>query len=365
MEEKSYIINRLLQGKFTLIAEIGVNYYDIARERAIPPMEAAKLMIDEAAHAGIHAVKFQTYRAQTLAAADSPSYWDLTEESTRSQRELFKKFDSFGYPEYLKLSAHAKAAGIEFLSTPFDFESADYLNEMMEVYKISSSDLSNIPFIEHQAKKDKPILLSTGASNLPEIERAVDTIRKFNERPLALLHCVLQYPTHIENANLNKIITLKEQFPDLIIGYSDHTKPTPEFEVITTAYNLGALCVEKHFTLDKTLKGNDHYHAMDPDEARQILSRIEHMDVIRGSYELSCLECESAARENARRSIVTAVDIAAGTVITEQMLTFKRPGKGISPDRMEEVCGKVAAVDLKEDTILMEDMLKEAVEEDM
>ena len=120
--------------------------------------------------------------------------------------------------------------------------------------------------------------------------------------------------------------------------------------------------MEKHFTLDKTLKGNDHYHAMDPDDARQILKRIEHMDLIRGDAALVCLECESAARENARRSIVTAVDIAAGTVLTEQMLTFKRPGKGISPDRMEEVCGRVAAVDLKEDTILMEDMLKEADE---
>ncbi len=359
MQENSFIINRLLEGKFTLIAEIGVNYYDIAACRGITPMEAAKLMIDEAAAAGIHAVKFQTYRAESLAAADSPYYWDITEESTRSQRELFKKFDSFRYPEYLELSQHAKKTGIEFLSTAFDFESADYLDEMMEVYKISSSDLSNLPFIEYQAKKDKPILLSTGASDLPEIERAVDSIRRYNDRPLVLLHCVLEYPTAIEHANLNKIITLKEQFPDLIIGYSDHTKPTPEYEVVTTAYNLGALCVEKHFTLDKTLKGNDHYHAMDPGDAVQILKRIEHLSAIRGSGELVCLECEQEARKNARRSIVTAVDIAAGTVLTPQMLTFKRPGTGIAPDRIDEVCTMAAATDLSEDTILREDMLKQ------
>lgn len=353
----STIIERLKEGKFVLIAEIGVNYYDIAALRNISNLDAAKLMIKEAKEAGIHAVKFQTYKAGTLAAKASPYYWDITEEPTQSQYELFQKFDSFGYPEYLELKEYSDELGIEFLSTAFDFESADYLDELMDVYKISSSDLSNLPFIAYQAKKNKPILLSVGASNLDEVERAIDTIREYNDKELVLLHCVLEYPTPLEHANLNKIATLKEQFPDLYIGYSDHTKPTEECDVIKTAYNLGAVCVEKHFTLDKTLKGNDHYHAMDPEDAGRILRAIDRLELIRGNGEIKCLESEEKARANARRSIVSAVDIAKGTVITEDMLTFKRPGTGISPQRMDEVLGKLAAIDIEEDTILQEAML--------
>lgn len=350
-------MDRLSEGKFTLIAEIGVNYYDIAVKEGITPMEAAKLMIKEAKGAGIHAVKFQTYKAGTLAAKASPSYWDLTEESTTSQFELFKKFDSFGEAEYRELKEYSDEIGIEFLSTAFDYDSADYLDNLMEVYKISSSDLSNLPFIEHQAKKNKPILLSIGASELEEIERAVDTIRANNDRQLTLLHCVLEYPTPLEHANLLKIKALKEQFPELIIGYSDHTKPTESNDVIKTAYNLGAICIEKHFTLDKSLKGNDHYHAMDPDDARRILRDIEVLDMIRGSEELTCLETERTARLNARRSIVANTDIDEGTIITEEMLTFKRPGTGISPDRINDVVGKAALVNILDDTIITEEMI--------
>jgi len=353
----SIIIDRLKAGKFTLIAEIGVNYYDIATKMGISNMDAAKLMIKQAREAGIHAVKFQTYKAGTLAAKASPYYWDITEEPTRSQYELFQKFDSFGYEEYRQLKEYSDELGIEFLSTAFDFESADYLDELMNVYKISSSDLSNIPFIAYQAKKNKPILLSIGASELEEIEQAVYTIREYNEREIVLLHCVLEYPTPLEHANLNKIATLKEQFPNLIIGYSDHTKPTENCDIIKTAYNLGAICVEKHFTLDKTLKGNDHYHAMDPEDARNIIKGIEFMDSIRGDGALKCLESEAKARANARRSIVANEAIKKGTIITEQMLTFKRPGTGISPQHMELVVGKCAAVDIEEDTILTSEML--------
>ena len=268
----SKIIEKAQKGEFVLIAEIGVNYYDIAKKMNSTPMDAAKLMIKEAAEAGIDAVKFQTYKAETLAAKDSPYYWDIKEEPTKSQKELFKKFDSFGYKEYKELSNYAKEIGIEFLSTAFDFESADYLDELMDVYKISSSDLSNLPFIEYQAKKNKPILLSIGASNEDEIDRAIGCIRKYNNKPLVLLHCVLEYPTPYEHANLNKIVSLKKKFEDdnsIIIGYSDHTKPDECYDVQKTAYNLGAVVIEKHYTLDKTLKGNDHYHAMDPSDAKK------------------------------------------------------------------------------------------------
>lgn len=355
--KKSVIMDRLAAGKFVLIAEIGVNYYDIAKQRGITNMDAAKLMVKAAADAGIHAVKFQTYKAGTLAAKASPYYWDITEEPTRSQYELFTKFDSFGYEEYRQLKEYSDEIGIEFLSTAFDFESADYLDGLMNVYKISSSDLSNIPFIEYQAAKGKPVLLSVGASNEDEIERAVAAIRNKSDAPIILLHCVLEYPTPLEDANLLKIASLKERFPDVYIGYSDHTKPTDDCDVIKTAYNLGAVLVEKHFTLDKTLKGNDHYHAMDPEDARAILAAIERMDMIRGKGDLVSLATESAARSNARRSVVALGDIPKGTVITKDMLTFKRPGTGISPDRIDTIVGKTAAVDIADDTILQENML--------
>lgn len=350
------ILNSMKEGKFVLIAEVGVNYYDIAKERGISPMEAAKLMVKEAHDAGIHAVKFQTYKAGTLAAKQSPYYWDITEEPTRSQYELFQKFDSFGEAEYQELADYCEEIGIEFCSTAFDFESADYLDKMMNVYKISSSDLTNIPFIEHQAKKGKPVLLSVGASNVDEIERAVQAIRKYNDQPLALLHCVLEYPTPYTEVNLNKIASLKAKYPDLVIGYSDHTKPKTGFDVIKTAYTLGATVVEKHFTLNKTLKGNDHYHAMDPDDAREILKGIEFIDMIRGSGELKCLESEMVARANARRSVVSKGNIAKGTVITKDMLTYKRPGTGIAPSEIDTIIGKKAAIDIEDDTILQRDM---------
>lgn len=354
---KSIIVDRLKEGKFTLIAEIGVNYYDIATEKGISNMDAAKLMIKEAAEAGIHAVKFQTYKAGTLAAKASPAYWDRTEEPTGSQYELFQKFDSFGEKEYRELKEYSDSIGIEFLSTAFDFESADYLDPLMEVYKISSSDLSNLPFIEYQARKNKPILLSVGASNLDEIHRAVDLIHSVNDKKVTLLHCVLEYPTPLKDANLLKIEALKKEFPDCYIGYSDHTKPQPGFDVLKTAYNLGAVVIEKHFTLNKSLVGNDHYHAMDPEDARDILDGIALLDMIRGNGEIKALETESAARANARRSIVTTCDIKAGTVITKEMLTFKRPGTGISPSDIDKVVGKKAASDISEDTILTQDML--------
>ena len=350
------MIERLRTGQFTLMAEIGVNYYDIAAKLHISPMEAAQFMILAAANAGIHAVKFQTYKAETLASKYSPSYWDTSEEPTTSQYELFKKFDSFGAEDYRALSRFSETVGVEFCSTPFDFASADYLNEMMAVYKISSSDLTNLPFIEHMAKKGKPVLLSVGAANLDEIERAVAVIRAHNDRELVLLHCVLEYPTPEAHANLAKIRSLREHFPDAYIGYSDHTKP--DADVIKTAYLMGATLVEKHFTVDKTLVGNDHYHAMDPHDAEEILRGIAHVDNILGRGELAALPSEAAARRNARRSIVARVGIPAGTVIAMDMLTCKRPGTGIPPARMEELLGRVSVVDIEEDTILQEEMFE-------
>ena len=351
------LIERINSGAFTLIAEIGVNYYDIATQRGISNMDAAKLMCLEARDAGIHAVKFQSYKAETLAAAVSPSYWDTSEEPTTSQRELFKKFDSFGEPEYREIAEYCSAIGIDFLSTAFDFDSADYLDPLMDVYKISSSDLTNHPFIEYQARKGKPIIMSVGASDLGEMRAAVEVVRRVSDVPIVLCHCVLEYPTPYKDANLRRIASLRKEFPTEIIGYSDHCKPDECSDVIKAAYVLGAHVVEKHFTLDKTLVGNDHYHAMDPDDARRIIAGIEFVEEILGDKKLGFSETEKAARLNARRSIVSAVSIPAGAVITEDMLTFKRPGTGISPQETSDVIGRTANQDIAEDTTMTWSML--------
>lgn len=352
------IISRINLGKFVLIAEVGVNYYDIANKLNLCPLEAAKLMVYRAADAGIHAVKFQTYKADTLAARNSPYYWNIEEEPTETQYELFQKFDHFGQKEYEELANYAEEMGIEFLSTPFDINSADYLNSLMNVYKISSSDLNNFVFIDYIARKNKPIILSVGASNEDEIDEAVSHIRNVNDQPLILMHCVLEYPTSYEHANLNKIASLKSKYSDLIIGYSDHTKPDCGYEVLKTAYNLGATVIEKHFTLDKQLKGNDHYHAMDPEDAENILHSIEYIDEIRGSGDIKCLESEEIARRNARRSLVANEDIKKGEIITPGKLTFKRPGSGISVSEYEKIVGCRANQHIDKDEILQMSMIK-------
>lgn len=345
-------LTNLIEKKgYCIIAEIGVNYYDMAKKNSISNLEAAKLMCKEAHDAGADVVKFQTYKAGKIASKFSPSYWDTSEESTTSQYELFLKYDLFNEKDYSEIASYCNELGVIFTSTPFDFESADYLNKIMDYYKISSSDLTNIPFIEHICQKNKPIILSTGASCEDEIELAVNTINKYNNE-LSLLHCVLEYPTPYEHANLSRIIALKNKYPNTIIGYSDHTKPDSCSDVIQTAYLLGARIIEKHFTLDKTLPGNDHYHAMDPNDLRNIIKTLDFTNTIMGNESLDYLNSEKSARENARRSIVLTHDKKKGEVIDASDITFKRPGIGISPQEYNSVIGKKLAVSLTEDTIL-------------
>ena len=322
-----------------LIGEIGVNFYDIAKKENITPMDAAKLMIKEAKNAGIDAVKFQTYKAEKIASRNSPAYWDLDEEPTTSQFELFKKFDSFGSEEYRELAEYCREVGIMFLSTPFDFEAIDFLDDLMDVYKISSSDLTNIPFIKAIALKNKPIILSTGASTLKEIKEAVNAIEEVSNVDIGLMHCVLSYPTKDEDANLLMIKDIKEQFEGYDIGYSDHTKPDDKMLILTTAYLYGANIIEKHFTLDKTLTGNDHYHAMDVEDVKTFNENIELINKIKGKKVKQPLVCESSSRKEARRSIVASKDIKKGEKITKDNITFKRPGTGISPSKVDEIIG--------------------------
>ena len=342
-----------------LIAEIGVNYYDIAKKEKISPIAGAKLMIKEAKTSGADAVKFQSYKADTIASKNSPAYWNQNEEPTDSQYKLFKKFDSFGKEEYKQLADYCREIGIMFLSTPFDFDSIDYLDEFMDVYKISSSDLTNIPFIKAVAQKQKPIILSTGASTIEEIKLAIKTIEDTGNNEIGVMHCVLSYPTEYEDANLLMIKYLKDNFPNYNIGFSDHTRPDGKMLVLTTAYLYGANIIEKHYTLDKTLKGNDHYHAMDPDDIKIFKENINFIKKINGQYKKVPLLCEEKSRKQARRSIVAKQDMAIGEEITEDMLTFKRPGTGISPAKLDKIIGKKLRVPIKEDSLIKHDFLED------
>jgi len=329
-----------------VIAEIGVNHEG--------SMMTAKRLVNEAKEAGANAVKFQTYKADTIASKDSPAYWDRNEEPTGSQHELFLKHQGFWKDEMQELKNYCDTIDIEFMSTPFDIESADFLNDMMDVYKISSSDLTNKPFIEYLCKFNKPIILSTGASSLSEIVEAVSWIEKFGN-PLSLLHCVLNYPTPDENANLGMILDLKQKFPDKIIGYSDHTLPK-DMKVCEMATMLGSVIIEKHFTHDKTLPGNDHYHAMDKEDLKIYLSNIERNFEILGAFKVEALKDEALARANARRSLVAIKDIPKGKIIEKSDLTFKRPAHGVSPQFIDEIIGKVAINYIVEDAVIKWEM---------
>lgn len=331
-----------------IIAEAGVNHEG--------SMELAKRLIDEAAEGGAQAIKFQTYKADTIASKDSPYYWDLNEEPTKSQYELFKKYDKFWKKEYEELKNVCDKAGIEFLSTPFDVESAEFLNDLMPIFKVSSSDLTNLPFIEKMCDYGKPIILSTGASYLWEIQRAVEVISK-KGNDLTLLHCVLNYPTMDENANLGMIPALKKHFPDYKIGYSDHTLPG-EMDILLYSALLGAEVIEKHFSHDKTLPGNDHYHAMDKEDLKKFWEKWNYANIVYGGSEITALPSESPARQNARRSLVAAKSIPEGKIITREDLTWKRPASGISPADIESVLGLTADRNIEEDEILKWNMLK-------
>lgn len=325
-----------------IIAEAGVNHEG--------NMDTARRLIDEAAAGGADAIKFQTYKAEKLASRDSPAYWDTTKEPTPSQYELFKKYDSFWKKEFEELKKYCDSAGIAFLSTPFDVESAAFLNDLMEVFKISSSDITNLPFINYLCAFKKPIILSTGAAWLYEIAQAVEWIEAWGNK-LALLHCVLNYPTRDENASLGMIPALRRTFPQHAIGYSDHTLPK-DMSTLVTATLLGATILEKHFTHDKNLSGNDHYHAMDMHDLKAFYKKIRQVLASIGPFQVSSLADEEPARQNARRSLVTARFIGKNEIITGTDLTWKRPASGISPRDFNEVVGMKAARDLPEDTIL-------------
>ena len=332
-----------------IIAEIGVNHE--------ADMALAKLLIEQAAKGGAHAVKFQTYKAGLIASKDSPAYWDQKKEPTNSQYELFKKYDSFGPEQYLELAEHCKKFDVAFMSTPFDLDAVDFLNPLMPAFKMASADITNLPLIRKCASLGKPMIISTGASTLAEIEFALKTAKDAGAKEIALLHCVLNYPTPEKDAQLGMISTLKRVFPEYVIGYSDHVAPDESMSSLEAAMLLGACVIEKHFTHDKTLPGNDHYHSMNQQDLERFMAKAKKYELMVSGTSKD-LKKESAARQHARRSIVAEHKIKQGTVITEDMLIAKRPAHGISPIHWDEIIGSVAIVDIEEDTVLQWPMIK-------
>lgn len=340
-----------------VIAEMGVNFYDTAKVLGISLLDAAKLYIDKAAEAGVDCAKFQSYKANTIVSKNSPAYWDTTKEPTKTQYELFLKHDSFGETEYRELCNYTHAKGMDFTSTPFDYASADYLEDMVDFYKISSSDLSNLPFIRHIGSKGKPVYISVGAAYLSEVDVAIRELKEVGCKDIVILHCVLSYPTAPMNANLRIIETLKRDFPDVRVGFSDHVAPDDTMMTLAVAYMLGAEVIEKHFTLDKTLPGNDHYHAGDVEDFKKAIANFKWIDTVLGSGVKTVLDCELIPRREARRSLVLTRNMKAGEVIREEDLMPKRPGTGISPEYVEIVVGRKVVKNLDEDTILTWDMI--------
>ena len=334
------------------IAEIGVNHEGNILK--------AKEMIVHAKKAGADVAKFQTYKKELLAAPNSPSYWSLQSEPTTSQYELFGKYDSFNHEDYIELSQFCLSSGIEFMTTCFDVDSVFLMNEIVTRFKIASADLTNYQLLRAVAKTNKPILLSTGAASLSEIEEALKFIATINDSSrITLLHCVLNYPTKLSNAQLGRILKLKEKFPSYEIGYSDHTQPGDSEIAIQAAYCFGARIFEKHFTYDKSSPGNDHYHAFDERDLRAMIENLKKLAEASNFEENYFLELQMPARKNARRGIYLRADKDKGSVLNEEDIIPLRPTVfgGVDVSNFYNIIGKTLKREKqKSEPILIEDL---------
>ncbi|MBC8277249.1 MAG: N-acetylneuraminate synthase family protein, partial [FCB group bacterium] len=303
-----------------VIAEAGINHNG--------DLELAKKMVRIADETGVDAVKFQTFQASTIMTKNSGSAAHL--EAGAGKEDVYSFVDriALSADAHRELFELCNELGLVFLSTPLSFRDADLLEEIgVEAFKIASMDLNNLPFLEYVARKGKPMILSTGMGTLGEMESALNTIYSAGNDQVAVLHCTSMYPPGPEDVNLAVINTLRTAF-DVPIGYSDHTSGNV---VPAAAAVLGACIVEKHFTLDKTMPGPDQAVSGDPDDFKKLVSDIRIIEKALGKPVKGPPEGELGMRPNFRRSIVSEIDIPAGTIITEEMLTFKRPGQGIAP----------------------------------
>ena len=336
------------QKKVFIIAEAGVNHNC--------SVALAKQLIDVAAESGADAVKFQTFIAEEFVSCDAPKaeYQKQTTDASESQLDMIRKLE-LSKEEHQKLMNYAEHKNIMFLSTPFDNRSVDLLVELgVPLIKISSGEITNHPFLKYIAKRGLPIILSTGMSTLEEVAEAASVIKEAGCKDLTLLHCTSNYPVRVEDCNLLAMKTMADAF-DVPVGYSDHTLG---IYVPLAAAAMGACVIEKHFTLDKNLPGPDHSASLEPAELEEMVRGIRLVEKARGSSVKAPVESELEVRDVARRSIVAKVDIPAGTVITEDMLAFKRPDVGVSPKDMDQIIGQVPISEIKKDSLINFKMLE-------
>jgi N,N'-diacetyllegionaminate synthase len=315
-----------------IVAEAGVNHNG--------NLEVAVQLVDEAAKAGVDAVKFQTFKADRLVTktAVKAEYQLEVTGDDESQYEMLRRLE-LSADAHRQLMRRCKKRGILFMSTPFDKESADFLAELgVSVFKIASGEITNFPLLNHVANKGKPMIISTGMADLDEVKAAVNTVKESGNRQCVLLHCVSNYPADPEDINLRAMQTMKEIF-GVPVGYSDHTLG---IEVALAAVALGACVIEKHFTLDKNLTGPDHQASIEPNELASLVKGIRIVEDSLGHGRKEPAASEANTAEVARKSLVAAQDIPADTVLTKELITIKRPGTGLPPSLHSYLIGRTA-----------------------
>ena len=320
-------------------------------------LELAKKMVFQAKSAGADAIKFQTYRAEKLVCKDARAYWNNA-QAVKSQYEYYKKLDKFGRSEYQAIFDCARENDIIAFSTAFDTESASLLNDLgVLLFKIASCDLTDKRLIAHIAKFNKPVILSTGAGTMEEIKAAIDIIYGAGNMSIILMACTLSYPADNQDANLRRIATFKKEFPDLIIGLSDHTRPDENMIIPSIAVALGAQVIEKHYTLDKNMAGSGHSFSAEPDDFKKMAENIRLTESVLGEEQIKVYVAEEKARKSARRSLVADRQIKKGEVITSDLVGIKRPAGGMGASLIDKVVGKVALRNIKKDKqIKLEDI---------
>jgi len=329
-----------------VIAEAGVNHNG--------SIDQAIELVEVAVRAGADAVKFQTFIAEDMISADAPKaeYQMKTTPPGESQMEMLKQLE-LSVADFDRIKAHCDATGIVFLSTPFDFQSVDLLSRLnVPAFKVSSGDLTNHPLLDYVARQNKPVILSTGMSNLSEVEEAVSVIRNTGNERLVVLHCVTNYPADPVDVNLQAMKTMAEALR-VPVGYSDHTTG---IEIALAAVALGARIIEKHFTLDRNLPGPDHRASLEPEELEELIQGIRKVEASLGDGKKAPTESELATARVARRSLIATANIQAGTVIEREMVAVKRPGTGLPPAMLNEIIGRTALVDIGSGSMLALEM---------
>lgn len=324
--------------KVFIIAEAGVNHNG--------SLELAKKLANEAKVAGADCVKFQTFKADLIISknAQMAEYQKKNIGKDESQLDMIKKLE-LSYDDFIELKKYCDEIGIEFLSTPFDIESIEFISKINSVFKIPSGEITNLPYLRKINSYGKDVILSTGMANMEEISAA---LRVLKDCKVTLLHCTTEYPCPYEGVNMRAMLTMKNKF-NLPVGYSDHTQG---IEIPVMAVAMGAEVIEKHFTLDKNMEGPDHKASLEPNELKQMVKEIRNVEKAFGDGQKVPQEAEKKNINIARKSIVAKCDIKKGEILTEINLTTKRPGNGVSPMKWDKVVGTTAKKDYMEDELI-------------